>query len=133
MTAQDTGKHGVESSDPHISRGIPDQGIDTFPHLICGLVGERDGKDIRRPDPPHTDQIRDTVCDHARFSRAGAGQDQKRALVMQDRLPLFIIQFFEQVVHPCLLVPLRKAKGVLSFRVSLYCICCPFTRTAKGA
>ena len=94
VAAQDTGKHGVEGSDPHVSRSVADQGVDTFPHLVCGLVGERNSKDIRWPDPSNTDQIRDTVRDHARFSRAGAGQDQKRTLVMQDRLPLFIIQFF---------------------------------------
>ena len=68
MAPEDPRKHGVKSTDPHIPGSIPDQGIDTLSHLICRFIGKCDRQDIRRVYRAHTDQIRDTVSDHARFA-----------------------------------------------------------------
>ena len=89
MASQDTREHGVECAHPHIPGCIADKRIDTLAHLIGSLICEGDRQDIGRIDPAHTDQVRDTVSNHARLSRTGSGEDQEGAFIMKNCLFLF--------------------------------------------
>ena len=99
MAAEDTREHRVKSTDPHIPGSIADQAVDTLTHLVGRLICKGDGQNTGRIDTSRPDQVSDTERDHARLPRAGAGQNQERAFIVQYRLSLFIIQLFKQLVH----------------------------------
>ncbi len=70
----------MEGAHGHFARALPDERQDACAHLCRGLVGERHGQDLPRLDVPDTDQVGDAVREDARLARAGAGEDQQRAL-----------------------------------------------------
>ena len=71
----------------------PASSADARPHLLGGLVGERDGEHARRPAPgPCCDDVRDAVRDDARLARSGARQDQHGAIGVQHGLALLGIE-----------------------------------------
>ena len=83
---------GVERRDPHLPAVHVEQLLDTRPHLLGGLVGERDGKDRRRVGVALADEVGDAVRDDARLAGAGARQDQDGAVRLQNRLLLFRVE-----------------------------------------
>ena len=70
--------------------------------LARGLLGERDGQDLRRGERVGGDLVRDPMRDGGRLAGAGAGQDGDRATVRAGRLTLFLVQVLEDLlsVHP---------------------------------
>ena len=66
--------------------------VDALGHLGGGLVGEGHGQDRVRRDAFLVDQPRDAAGDDARLARAGAGQDEQRAIGSFDGIALFRIQ-----------------------------------------
>ncbi len=86
--AKDAYAGRVERRDPHELRPVADEFDDTFTHLGCGLVGERDGEDLLRGHPPVTDQMGDPVGENPGLSRSGTRHHQDRALGGGHRLPL---------------------------------------------
>ena len=72
------------------------QGLDPLAHLAGGLVGERDGQDCSGAIP-ECEQVGDPPGDDPRLARAGAGQDQQRALDVGHGLALGGGQISEQV------------------------------------
>ena len=89
---------GVEGHDPHRARGAADEQLDALAHLGRRLVGERDREDLARPGLVGPQQVGDPVREDAGLARAGAGQDQQRALAVGDGVALGRIQACEEVV-----------------------------------
>ena len=94
----------VERSRPH-ARGLgAEQAADALAHLAGGLVRERHREDLPRVDAFDVDQSRDARRQHARLSRAGAGEDEQRAVDVQHGFPLRRVEpggqfFIEQHRH----------------------------------
>ena len=93
---QHPGAGGVERHHPHRAHRAADEQLDPLAHLLRGLVGEGDREDLVRTGEAGADQPRDPVGEHARLARAGAGQDQQRALAVGHRVALGRVQPFEQ-------------------------------------
>ncbi len=74
----------VERHHPHSARGAAEEQLDPLAHLLRGLVRERDREDLVRPRAAAVDQVREAVREDARLARAGAGEDEQRALAVRD-------------------------------------------------
>ena len=68
-----------------------DQFGDALLHFAGGLVGEGDGEDVSGRDALR-DEVGDAEGDDAGFARAGAGQNQNRAVQRFDGLALLGIE-----------------------------------------
>ena len=68
----------VERAHRDVSPALPDEREDPLAHLVGGLVGEGDGKDVPRPHATDADEVRDPVGEHARLAAARSGEDQQR-------------------------------------------------------
>jgi hypothetical protein len=88
LDAQHPRAGGVEGHDPHRAGAAPEQALDALAHLLGGLVGERDRQDLVGPGLPRVVEVGDAVGQHARLARAGAGEDEQRAVAVHDRLAL---------------------------------------------
>ena len=75
-----------------------EQQLDALAHLLRGLVGERDREDLARPGAFGSHEPGDPVREHAGLARAGAGEDQQRALAVRDRLALRLVEPGEERV-----------------------------------
>ena len=60
----------------------PEQQLDALAHLLRGLVGEGDGQQLAGARAPGLHEPGDAMGEHARLARAGAGQDQQRAVAV---------------------------------------------------
>ena len=89
---------GVEGHHPHPPRDPADQRGDPLAHLVRGLVGEGDRQDLVRMRPAGRQQPGDPVGQGAGLARAGAGEDQQRALAEGDRLALRTVEAGEQAL-----------------------------------
>ncbi len=96
LAAQDPHAGRVEGRDPHPVGPRADQADDALAHLARGLVGEGDGEDLAGPHAPGRQQVGDAVGQHPRLARAGAGDDQQRAALVDDRLALLGVEPLEQ-------------------------------------
>ena len=72
-------------------------------HLAGGLVGKRDGQNRVRRDALFLDEPRDAAGDDAGLARAGAGQDEQRALGRFNGGALFGIQIGDERLHGVIL------------------------------
>ena len=88
VLAQHAHAHGVEGAHPHAAGAVGDERRQTLAHLGRGLVGKRDGKDLPGLDAQVAQHMGDAESQNAGLARAGAGEDQQRALGGQDRLAL---------------------------------------------
>ena len=96
---QDAHEHGVEGAHPELGGSVAAHlPGNAFLHLFGGLVGEGQGQDV-----PWTvslfQQVGNLVGQYPRLSRAGTGNDQRGAVVIEDGGPLAIIQFVDVVGH----------------------------------
>ena len=87
---------GVERHHPHGAGAPADEQLHALAHLLRGLVGERDREDLPRAGLAGADQVSDPVGEHARLPRARAGEDQQRALAVQDGLALRLVEALQQ-------------------------------------
>jgi hypothetical protein len=78
---------------------VPEQPFDALAHLACGLVGEGDRQDLARLGLVGVDQERDPVGEHAGLAAARPGEYQQGALAMRDRLPLGLVQSFQELLE----------------------------------
>ena len=106
----------VEGHHPHRAGGAADQQLDALAHLLGGLVGEGDREDLVRAGLARAQQVGDPVREHAGLARAGAREDQQRAVAVDDRLALRLVEALEELVgggarrHPLpRYSPLRRA------------------------
>ena len=100
LPTEDAGARGVERQDPHAPGDArSDQPLDPFGHLPGRFVRERDGEDLVRADAVFPDQVGDPVGERPGLAAAGAGDDQDRALGVQDGLALDVVERLEQGGH----------------------------------
>ena len=71
LAPQQPGAQRVERRDPHLPAVDAEQRLDARPHLLGGLVGERDGEDAIGIGEPFADQVGDAMRDDARLAGAG--------------------------------------------------------------
>ena len=91
---------GVERGDGRVRVAVRDQLVDADGHLLGGLVGERQGEDLRRPGPTSGDQPGDPPGDDLRLAGARARHDQQRTVAMGDRPELIGIEPAEERLEP---------------------------------
>lgn len=89
----------MEGGHPELARRPADHRFKPLPHFLSGFVGKSDGQDLRRVNPALGDQVGDPVDHGARFPRAGPGDHQGRAEVVEDNASLFVVERSEQIVH----------------------------------
>ena len=73
------------------------QALGTLTHLARSLVGERDREDLAGTRLVAVDQIGDAVCQDAGLARSGAGQHKQRALTVQHRGALLVVEALKEV------------------------------------
>ena len=89
--AQDAHARRVERRHPHRPDDGSDERPDALAHLGRGLVGERDGEDLRRVDAL-VDEVGDAVREHAGLAGAGTGDDEQRARFVDDGVELIGVE-----------------------------------------
>ena len=75
---------------------VAEQQLDALAHLLRGLVGEGDGQDLAGARAPGLHEPGDAVGEHARLARAGAGQDEQRAVAVGHGLALGRVEALQQ-------------------------------------
>ena len=98
VPAQDPHAHGMEGGDKNVLAAASQHGVHPLPHLSRRLVGKGNGQDL----PGHHalfDEPGDPVGQHPGLSGTGSRQNQKRALLVENRLPLPVIQFCKRRIH----------------------------------
>ena len=109
VAAQNAHAERVESGDQRLGqRRVAQQPVDALGHLAGGLVGEGDGQNRVGRDAFFLDQPGDAAGDDAGLARAGAGQDEQRALGGFDGGALFGIQIGEERLQGVGPVPSRR-------------------------
>ena len=90
--------HSAWNVEIHICRqSTPQQRFDARPHLFRRFVGEGDGEDPIGLGETLADEVGDAVRDDARLSRARSGEDQQRAVGVENGVLLFGIEAGEQI------------------------------------
>ena len=89
---QHPGAQRMERAGDDVAAALADQADDPLAELGRRAVGERHGQDPPRGDVLDADQVGDPMGQHARLARAGAGQDQQRALGGRDRAGLLGVE-----------------------------------------
>jgi hypothetical protein len=75
---------------------MAEEQLHALAHLLRGLVGEGDGQQLARARATGLHQPRDAVRQDARLARAGAGEDQQRAVTVRDGLALRRVEALQQ-------------------------------------
>ena len=89
--------HSAWNVEIHIARqSAPSSASTRVAHFLGGLVGEGDGEDLVGLRVAVGDEVRDAMRDDARLARARAGEDQQRAVDVQDRFALFGVEGCEE-------------------------------------
>jgi hypothetical protein len=91
VPAQKPVAHRVERPAPHAPHFRPDQPLHAPHHLARRAVGEGDEEDPRSRDA-RLDEPGDPVRHRARLARAGAGDDELRAVARSDHAVLFVVE-----------------------------------------
>ena len=95
LAAQHAAAGRVEGEDPDRPRRLPEHPLEPLAHLPRRLVRERDREDLVRLHAARADEVRDAVREDARLPRAGAGDDEERALGREHGLALGLVQVGE--------------------------------------
>jgi hypothetical protein len=77
---------------------LADEAADPLLHLLRGLVREGDREDLVGVDAALLDEVGDPVGEHAGLARSGAGHDEERPSVVEDRGALLGVHAGEQGV-----------------------------------
>ena len=99
VAAEDAGAQGVERARLHVLAAIAHERGDPLPELARRSVGERDGQDPTRLHGLNADEVRDAVGDDARLARAGAGEDEQRAVGGGDRPGLLGVEVADDLLR----------------------------------
>ena len=92
LAAQQPRAEGVKRRDPHAGDLGAEERLDARPHLLRRLVGEGDREDFVGLRVAVADEVGDAAGDDARLARPRAGEDEQRAVQVQDRLALFGVE-----------------------------------------
>ena len=98
LAAQDAHAGAVEGHDPHGPGARADQARDALAHLGRGLVGEGDGEHLAGLHAAGGQQVGDAVGQHPGLARAGAGDDEQRAALVEHGLALLGVEPGEQLL-----------------------------------
>ena len=96
----------VERAGLDVAAALADEADDPLAQLGGGAVRERDREDPPRRDALDADEVGDPMGQDARLARAGAGEDQERALGRRDGARLLRVEGPDD-----LLGALRAARG----------------------
>ena len=91
----------VEGEDPGRARLPAEHPLEALAHLARGLVGERDREDLVGLRAVRADEMGHPMGEHAGLARAGAGDDEQRAVDVQDGFALGRIQAREEIIVRC--------------------------------
>ncbi len=75
---------------------MAEEELDALAHLLGGLVGEGDGQQLAGAGATGLHEPGDAVREHARLARAGAREDQQRAVAVGDGVALGRVQALEK-------------------------------------
>ena len=92
---------GVEGEDPGRACLGAEHPLEALAHLAGRLVRERDREDLVRPDAVGPDQVRHPVGEHPGLPRARAGDDEQRAVDVEDGLALGRVEVGEELLVGC--------------------------------
>ena len=92
FAAKQPGAQRMERGDPHAAAIRAQKSLDARAHFSGRLVRERDGQNAVGLRKPVTDEVRNAMRNDASLARASARQDEKRALGLEDGIPLFGIE-----------------------------------------
>ena len=95
VTTQHAVRQPVERADPEVLYGQVQQGLDTMPHLCCGLVRKRDRQQALRGHTLDVDQPGCTMDEHACLAAARARDDERWFRSGCYRLTLSVIKAVE--------------------------------------
>ena len=101
LAAQHPPAGGVEGEDPGGARLPAEHPLEPLAHLAGRLVRERDREDLVRLRAVRADQVGDPMGQHAGLARAGSGDDEQRAVDVQDGFALGRIQAGEEIIVRC--------------------------------
>ena len=96
LGAQQARAGRVEGHDPHAAGRVAEQQLDALAHLLRGLVGEGDGQQLAGARAAGLHEPGDAMGEHARLARAGAGQDEQRAVAVGHGGALGLVQALQQ-------------------------------------
>ena len=97
---------GAESvKRPHPYAVDAGQTLDALTHFLGSFVGEGDGENIPRLDVLFCDQISDAMRDDPCFTRACAGEEQKRTFCVKYGLPLLFVELRKKIRFHYLINP----------------------------
>ena len=97
LAAQDAHARAVEGAAPTSLRARPPTSSATRSFISpAALLVKVMASTSPRRDPAGRQQVRDPAGEHPGLARAGAGDHQQRATLVDDRLPLLRIQIVEQ-------------------------------------
>ncbi len=96
LAAQDAHAGGVEGAHPHRLGPAADQSGDPLLHLAGGLVGEGDGEHRAGMHLALGQQVGDPGGQDPGLARAGAGDDEQRAALVDHRGALLGVESLEQ-------------------------------------
>ena len=82
----------MERGDPRLAAVLAEQPLDALPHLLRGLVGERDGEHLAGGGMTLADEMRDAGGNDTCLAGARSGEDQERAGRVKNRVTLSWIQ-----------------------------------------
>ena len=101
LAAQHPATGSMEGEDPGRARLPAEHPLEPLAHLSRRLVREGDREDLVRLRAVRADQVRHSVREDTRLSRAGTGDDEQRAVDVQDGLALGRIQAGEEIIVRC--------------------------------
>ena len=101
LAAQHPATGGVEGEDPGRPRLAAEHPLEPLAHLARRLVRERDREDLVRLRPVRADQVRHAMGEHTGLPRARAGDDEQRAVDVQDGFALGRVQAGEEIIVRC--------------------------------
>ncbi len=96
ILSEELGAEAVERAEPDPLAGC--ELGHAAQHFVSGLVGEREGQDLRGGDAAF-EQMGDAVGDDAGLAAAGAGEDQEGPVAVEDGLALGFGEGIEEVVQ----------------------------------
>ena len=91
----------VERRDRGVGVSVRDELVDADRHLVGGLVGERQGEDLRRLGPMRGDEPGDPPGDDLGLAGPRPGDHEERSVAVRDRAQLVRVQPAQQGLEPC--------------------------------
>jgi hypothetical protein len=82
----------MKCTDPQTIRALLGKALDSFLHLICGLIRKGHGKDGHRRNLLSAGEIGKPVSDYLGLAAPRACKNQQRPLIMKNRIFLLSVK-----------------------------------------